>query len=216
MYLKEIKTIFKGAFEEDGRCTIMINDNICYPHGGGQKGDRGVLIIEGEEYIVLDTIKDKYSDEGVLLITKSLIPEDKKGKEIIFKLDWNFRYVQMRLHTAVHFHHCMMEKVAGKTISPPKTSDIQEGFAFNRYSKGEVTQGLIEKANVEFLKAVEAGADVKTYPDTNKKGFRWWECLGYKIPCGGTHVANIKEIGEVDFNFSTKKGKPTVNIALKS
>jgi alanyl-tRNA synthetase/misacylated tRNA(Ala) deacylase len=108
----------------------------------------------------------------------------------------------------------MLEKAAGKQLPPPKTSDIQDGFAFNRYECKEITPELVDSANSLFTNAVSTGAAVKTYADASKKGFRWWESLGFKIPCGGTHVADLGEIGDVTIAYSKKSGKQTVTITL--
>ncbi|PIP75241.1 hypothetical protein COW86_04870, partial [Candidatus Kuenenbacteria bacterium CG22_combo_CG10-13_8_21_14_all_39_9] len=134
---------------------------------------------------------------------------------VLCKLSWEFRNKQMKLHTAAHLHHCLLEKTAGKYLPFPKVSDIQDGFVFNRYESDEITPELVEKTNEVFREAISSGADVKTYPDTEKKGYRWWECLGYKIPCGGTHVKNISEIGTVEIEYNKKKGMSTINIKLK-
>jgi Ser-tRNA(Ala) deacylase AlaX len=214
-YRKEIDTIIKSSFEEDGRHCLQIQQNIFYPHGGGQKGDKGKVTIDDKEFHVLDTMKDQYSDDGVLLIIDDLPAEDLKEKTVKCQLDWEFRYKQMRLHTAVHFHHCMLEKVNQNKVPHPKVSDIQDGFAFNRYDNKGITEEMVNAANKEFLDAIKKGATVTTYADPDKKGFRWWECLGFKIPCGGTHVSNLSEIGDVDIEYSKKKGQPTINIKLK-
>lgn len=215
-YMREIQTEIKAIFEEDGSPCVQVVENLFSPHGGGQKGDKGTLTVDGHEYKVLDAVKDKYSeDNGVLLVTSEMPPEEFVGKTVSCKLDWDFRYRQMRLHTAVHLHHCMLEKAAGKQLQPPKTSDIQDGFAFNRYESKDITQDLVDSANSLFKDVVAKGAEVKTYPDATKKGFRWWESLGFKIPCGGTHVADVREIGDVSIEYSKKGGKPTVTITLK-
>ncbi len=214
-YLSEINTIITGAFEEDGKNCVQVADNIFYPRGGGQKGDRGALIINGVNYNVIDTAKDPYNEDGIIMITAEKAPEDIKDQAVFCKLNWEFRHKQMRLHSAVHLHHCLLEKTAGKSLPFPKVSDIQDGFAFNRYESDEITSDLVEKTNEVFRNAISSGAEVKTYPDIAKKGFRWWECLGYKIPCGGTHIKNISEIGEAEIKHNSKKRMPTVNIRLE-
>lgn len=214
-YLTEINTTITGAFVENGQNCVKIADNIFYPRGGGQKGDKGLLTINSKDYIVIDTLKDPDKEGEILLITNEEIPEDTKGQAIFCKLDWDFRSRQMRLHTSAHLHHCLMEKTAGKSLPFPKVSDIQDGFVFNRYESEEITPELVEETNKVFQEAVISGAEVKTYPDIEKKGFRWWECLGYKIPCGGTHVKNISEIGNVDIEYNKKKGAPTIHIKLR-
>lgn len=217
-YLRETETTIKGIFSDGGKNCVQLEDNIFYPQGGGQKGDKGILIIDEKEYHVLDTIKDEYSDEGVLLIVSNDLTRDSDKKPVKCKIDWDYREKQMKLHSAVHLHHCLMERVADKKLPYPKTSVIEEnGFAFNRYDDKEITLELVEKTNEEFKKIITEGTEIKTYPDTNasKAGFRWWECLGYKIPCGGTHILNSSEIGNIDIQYSSKKGKPTVKFFLK-
>lgn len=215
LYARELRTTIKRIFTEDDKNCIQLEDNIFYPKGGGQKGDRGTLIIDGKNIQIIDTFKDQYSDDGVLIITKEQVDESNVGKDIKCSLDWNFRYNQMKLHTSVHLHHCMIERVAGKKMPYPQVSSIEEtGFAFNRYDSKEITEELVDKASGEFRKVISGGAEVTTYPDAEKVSFRWWECLGYKIPCGGTHVKDISEIGEVNIKYSAKKGKPTVKITL--
>ena len=215
-YLKEIQTKIRSVFKENGKNCIQLEENIFHPHGGGQKGDRGTVIIGNREIKITDTIKDQYSDEGTLLITEEAIGEEMQGKPAVCKLDWEYRYKQMRLHSAVHLHHCLLEKNAGKKLPPPKVSNIEEGFAFNRYETDEITEELAKKANNTMKKQIAEGAEVKIYPDDQKKGFYWWEALGYKIPCGGTHLKDLKEIGDIEFKYSSKKGKPTIKISLKN
>ena len=214
-YLTEINTTITGVFVENNQNCVQVADNIFYPRGGGQKGDKGILTINGASYSVVDTLKDPYSEDAIILVTTEKVPDGTKGQAVFCKLDWEFRYKQMKLHTSAHLHHCLLEKTAGKSLPFPKVSDIQDGFVFNRYESGEITPELVEKTNEAFREVVTLGAEVKTYPDTVKKGFRWWECLGYKIPCGGTHVKNISEIGAVEIEYNKKKGMPTINIKLK-
>ena len=213
-YRKDLTTQLNGTFEDEGRFCVHLEENIFYPHGGGQKGDRGELHIDDKIYTFLNTIKDKYSDDDVLIITKEFVPEIFKGKNVICKLDWDFRYRQMKLHSCVHLHHCMIENVLGKKISHPIVSNIEDGFAFNRYDCEEITKEVVDKANEIFLINIQKGAEVTTYPDIEKKGYRWWECLNYKIPCGGTHIKNLNEIGNVEIKYSTKNNLKTINIKL--
>ena len=95
-------------------------------------------------------------------------------------------------------------------------SNIEDGYAFNCYDNKEITAEIVERTNAELQKAIAKGAEIKRYADPHKKGFYWWECLGHKIPCGGTHLSDLKEIGEVDIEYApTKKGKATITIKLK-
>ncbi len=211
--LCSVKTLLKSSFEENGNNCVKFEHDIFYPQGGGQKGDRGIIRCKGKEYKVINTIKDDYSS-GSLVITNELIPEEYAGSEVECVLDWDFRYMQMKLHTCVHLHHCILEKVLGKSITYPVTSAIEEGFAFNKYPVEAFDKSIIEQANKSFLELLKTDITVSTYPDMEKAGYRWWECLGYKIPCGGVHVSNLKEIDNVNIKVSNKKGFITIKFSL--
>jgi alanyl-tRNA synthetase/misacylated tRNA(Ala) deacylase len=202
------------VLNEENGTFVIVERNLFYPRGGGQKGDRGAIIAQGAEYPVRDTIKDPYSEEGVLLVVEQSFPEQLEGSVVTCRLDWEFRYGQMRLHSALHLHHCLLEKALGAALSAPKTADIQDGFAFNRYEDSAITSESVDRANDDFRALVAKGVRILTYPDPEKPGFRYWECLTWRIPCGGTHVADAREIGELAIAYSKKKKKPTITFRL--
>ncbi len=211
--LHKIKTILKDSFEEDGHNCVKFEDDIFYPQGGGQRGDRGIIVCDGNEYKVVNTVKDS-AQISSLIFTDVLVPKKYVGSEADCILDWNFRYRQMRLHTCLHLYHCILENVAGTKIDYPVTAAIEDGFAFNKYPENAFDRSILEKVNAEFIDLLKVDAPVITYPDTEKKGYRWWECMGYKIPCGGIHVNNLKEIDYVNIKVSCKRGFVTIKFTL--
>jgi alanyl-tRNA synthetase/misacylated tRNA(Ala) deacylase len=215
-YLKEFKTKYVSSFQKDGHNCIVLDESIFYPQGGGQKGDRGRLVIDGTSYNVANTIKNQNSEPGeILLLTDELVPEaPKNGGNVDCFLDWDFRYKQMKLHTCVHLHHCMIESIAGKKVHNPDVSTIEDGFALNRYVIGSIDVSILDEANNKFLEMIKTHAQVITYPDKEKNGFRWWECLEFKIPCGGIHIDYLDEIKSATINVNSKKGYNTIKIAL--
>lgn len=211
-YLKDVDTTISSLYEADGHCCVQLDDEIFYPHGGGQKGDRGVLTVGNQEFMVTNTVKDKFGE--AVLVVEPHIPYELQNEKVHASINWEFRYRQMRLHTCVHLHHVVLERVAEKSIPHPQTSSIEDGFAFNRYDGSDFDVSIIEEANRRFQEIIKTDLDVKTYPDEQKKGYRWWECDGYRIPCGGVHIHKLNEIGNVDISFSTKKRKITVKFTL--
>lgn len=211
--LCNITTILKFSFEENGHNYVKFEDDIFYPQGGGQKGDRGIIVCDNSEYRVVNTIKDK-KQTGSLVLTDELVPEKCIGSEVDCILDWNFRYKQMKLHTCLHLYHCILEKVAERRIDYPITAAIEDGFAFNKYPEDAFDKSILEKVNMIFLDLLKSDTSVITYPDTEKEGYRWWECMDYKIPCGGIHVNNLKEINNVNIKVSSKKGFITIKLTL--
>ncbi|PTS76542.1 hypothetical protein DBR17_14520 [Sphingomonas sp. HMWF008] len=215
-YLKEKEGIISAAFEEDdGSFCVAFEDGLFYPQGGGQKGDRGVIELGGKQYVVSNTVKDPMSSDGRALCILEKPADIKQGDTVVMRLNWEHRYAQMRLHSIVHLHHCMMEDIVGHSLPNPATSDINDdGTAYNRYETEEITQELAEQASAKMATKVAEGASIETRADDLKAGFRYWESLGHVIPCGGTHLRDISEIGRFETQFGRKKGKPKVGFTL--
>lgn len=216
VYRKNITTHINKVFLRDGKSGIVPTENFFYPKGGGQKGDKGIILCNGKQYTICDTIRDQYSDDEVILLTEEPIDESLTGNQVEIYLDWDFRYIQMRFHSIVHLHHCILEEVIGKALEPPITSDLQEDFAFNRYGKGiqDMTQEICDIATDKMKTIIQKGGEIKNYPDTEKMGYRYWEFKTWKIGCGGTHLRDIKEIGEFEAQFSRRKGAPFIKFTL--
>ena len=144
-----------------------------------------------------------------------MVPESiAEGEPAKCVLDWEFRYMQMKLNTCLHLHHCMIEQVAGKKVHNPDVSTIEDGFALNRYVIASIDTGILDESNNRFLDVIKSHTPVLTYPDKEKQGFRWWDCLGYKIPCGGIHVDYLDEIKISSISTNSKKGYNTIKIVL--
>jgi alanyl-tRNA synthetase/misacylated tRNA(Ala) deacylase len=215
-YLREVTTEVETSFEDDGKVFVVLRDCLFHPQGGGQKGDRGTLERDGLVVKVLDTVTPPLpSHRSPALVLDRKHPGLTAGKPVKAVLDWDHRYKQMRLHDTVHMHHCMMEKLLGRRIPFPATSNLlDDGSAYNRYETKDVTEELAAKAAAELHAAIAKGAPITMRDDPEKPGFRWWSCLGYSIPCGGTHLRDIGEIGAVKVEFSQRKGKPKVLFTL--
>ena len=72
-----------------------------------------------------------------------------------------------------------------------------------------------EKIQAKLDEIVSQDAEVKVYDDPEKPGWRWWEVLEWKMPCGGTHVKRTGEIGKVRLKRkNTGAGKERIEIML--
>lgn len=209
---KELSTKLLETFEENEKYFAKLEDSIFYPQGGGQKGDKGYLVIDDEIYNVINTIKDENYNSIVILNKK--IDVKYIGQEVECYLDWDFRYKQMRLHTALHLYHYAIENIKGSPLDYPLVSTIEEEFAYNKYDENSFDVSILDKVNENFFNLIKSAAPVKTYPDLEKDNYRWWECMGYKIPCGGIHVDKLDEIGNVYIETSYKKKTITIKITL--
>lgn len=215
-YLKEVNTTLLESLESDGSFFIRVEDNLFYPQGGGQKGDRGKILIDDQTYSVINTVKDHTEQFGILIQVDREIPNSFCGNSIQCILDWGFRNAQMRLHTSQHMQHCLLGKVVGSAIDNPTVAAIDIGFAFNKYPLGLYDQTTIDETIALFYSTIKNHEKVVTYPDPEKEGFRWWECMDFKMPCGGLHVDYLDEIGNVEITTTSKKKALTFKIILNN
>jgi alanyl-tRNA synthetase len=224
-----------AGIDDKNRLVVMCSESIFYPAGGGQKGDRGKIVIpetimtaakaEGNLLPRALTIADTRKENGFVAqyvkeaVSPELLDTHIVGKEtVLAELDWNFRYTQMRLHSAAHLIHLFMEQVLGRQVPNPNLSDIQEARGVNRYEIDSlVTAEQLNEATRLMNEFDAAGHEIRTSPDTDPGRPSWarlWQCENWKIPCGGVHPANTTEIGPIQTNLSAKKSQTTITFSL--
>lgn len=221
--------ITDSGYDEKGRPFVTVSPTIFHPHGGGQKGDRGSIsfVEEGDKsrfgdgkIEVVDTRKGVLGSN--LILTRELvIPASRPildGVEVHLFLDWGFRYMQMRLHSTAHLLHCFVEDVIGKQVEFPRTSDLQETFGLNRYEiPGLINESQLAEVIRRLNNFIQEGHEVCIgYDDTPgaPPEARVWRCGKWTIPCGGTHIKSVKEIGVVTAKLSTKRGKTSMTFSV--
>lgn len=209
----ELDTVITNISVVEGKCFVELEDSIYYPQGGGQKGDRGVLEIEGNRYNIKNTVKDE--NHNSLLLMEDELDSSLIGKTVKCYLDTDFRTRQMKLHTCLHIYHVLIEQVKGSIINNPKLSTIEDGFAVNRYDETEFDATILDEVTANFMEIIKQDIKVETYPDDNDPNFRYWKCMDRIIPCGGIHVDSLKDIGDVEVEVSHKKKAISTRIILK-
>lgn len=137
----------------------------------------------------------------------------KVGDKVKLRLDWKYRENAMRLHSALHllagvFDSKFKERAVAGVVKSKNTH-----LVFKREISDEIIKQAIEQANAD----IKAGVEVKSYWDKKRKGFRWCAVKGYSpIPCGGLHIKNAKEIGEIILiNKELEQGRQKIVISLK-
>lgn len=115
----------------------------------------------------------------------------------------------MRLHSALHllagvFDLKFKERAVAGVVKPKNAYLV---------FKHEISDEIIKQAIIEANKDIKSGAEIKTYEDEKRKGFRWCAAKDYPpIPCGGLHVKNAKEIEEIAL---INKEAEKITIAVK-
>jgi alanyl-tRNA synthetase len=101
-------------------------------------------------------------------------------------------------HSGIHVVLMELEKLRPNSSSKIYGAKISEKSARldfiteEKFSKEELS--IIEQ-KVNTL--IEAERDMRVYPHPTEKEALFWECDGYSIPCGGTHLTNTKYLGDV-------------------
>ncbi|MHA1137099.1 MAG: hypothetical protein ACTSSE_11495 [Candidatus Thorarchaeota archaeon] len=94
-----------SILEVNGQFHIRLNEQVVKPTGGGQAGDRGILLIDGKKYEFIDTILQ--NDDTVLVMKTA--PTTGKGKAQL-KLDMSWRNAMMTNHTSEHIFVGIMKQ----------------------------------------------------------------------------------------------------------
>lgn len=221
-YVKEFEA---RVVKLDGR-EILLGRTVFYPGGGGQPPDKGTLGIGPINANVVDARREGNSIVHVLDRAIPSTVRDLKGE-----LDWERRYAHMRYHTALHVLSGVIWKSfdAKVTGGQMRAGRAQMDFSFPGEWSGEVV-GEIERRTNEAL-AEERPVSVYELPREEAlrdpdlirtqvnlvpervRTIRIVEIEGLDTQAdGGTHVANTKEVGELEITGHKSKGRQNKRI----
>jgi alanyl-tRNA synthetase/misacylated tRNA(Ala) deacylase len=221
VYERELDaTVLEYGIDEKSGPFFVLDRTIFHPHGGGQKGDRGRLTFSQQPFVecpsevdIVDTRGEKGGAIRHIIANPLAEGSENKlsGAGVCLRLDWGFRFTQMRLHSTSHLIHIFMERHARAVLPPPRISDILADYGLNIYEsildfKPEDMPNIVANLN-DFL---VVGHQIVTFPDPDQPTLRYWRCDDVTIPCGGTHPHNTMEIGPISASLSVKKGKTKV------
>ncbi len=211
---------------------IWLDRTIFYPEGGGQPGDMGTLTTEAGAVIpIANTIKVDGADTSVCVPgDSSILPA--VGQRVTAKIDWERRHKLMRMHTAMHLLcSAVPAGVTGGQVGLDKSRldfDVGETTLVKDEIQAKLDQMLKTAADVEYRWIDDAELDanpdlVRTMSVQPPRGSGKIRlvAIGDNLdlqPCGGTHVANLAEIGRIIVGKIENKGRRNrrVNISLEN
>jgi misacylated tRNA(Ala) deacylase len=209
---------------------VELDRTIFYPQGGGQVGDTGAILRDGGERIVVADTRKGDAFDSVLHVLQAGMPQPVVGETVALELDWDRRYALMRLHTALHVMSCVVvAPVTGGNISPDKGRldfDIDMSLLDATHIERETNALIARGVETETVWITDDELDarpelVKTMsvqPPRGSGRVRLLRIPGIDLqPCGGTHVANIAEIGAIRVLKIRSEGRRNrrVEIALE-
>ena len=220
-YKREIVT--KIIKLDENEKTIELEDTIFYGQSGGQPGDVGEIILDGQKIEVKNTIKSEGKIKNVL----ERIDKVKFNQEVIAKIDWNKRYKHMRMHSALHLMCAAIPLgVTGGQIGfeksrldfndPDKKINKEElEDKINKLMKDDhqIIYELIDNKILEKQPDLVRTMSVKPPKIDGKLRFVKIGDIDFQ-PCGGTHVKSTIEIGEIKIGKIENKGKMNRRVSI--
>lgn len=215
-YLKEFEANIVSV--KDGKY-VVLDKTAFYPTGGGQPADTGALLCNGEEYPVV--FVGKFDGKVSHEIAKQGL---KEGDKVVGKINWDRRYMLMRMHTAAHllcsiFHNKSGALITGNQLETDKS---RIDFALDNYDPERIKEyvalanTIIQKdlpVSVAFMpreEALKISGMVKLAgalpPDVKELRIVSIEGVDTQAD-GGTHVNSLKEIGSIEFLRAENRGK---------
>ncbi len=201
-------TRYREVKEKKGkRYHLVFNFTPFYPEGGGQVGDRGLLIYEDERVNILDTKKEN----GVIIHISDHLP---KNLLATYKalVDTKAREATECNHSATHLLHKALRDVLGTHVeqkgSLVASTHLRFDFShFSKLSNEEITL-IDKKVNDRIRKNIEL-EEHRSVPMRKAQDMGAMALFGEKYGeivrvikfdesvelCGGTHVKNTASIG---------------------
>ena len=220
------KTLTSEVVEvlDDG---LLLAATIFYPLGGGQPGDQGILSIGGRDYAVVDT---RYADDRhniVHYLQDDDLSAIQVGDVVDMQIDWDRRHRLMRMHSSMHLVCSLITAQATGGSVGERESRLDFDLQGQVIDKEQLTADL--NALVARALPVTVGSITDAELDNNPELVRTMsvqpprghgtvrtisiEDTDYQ-PCGGTHVRNTAEIGELLVTRLKNKGRQNKRISI--
>ncbi|TXG76332.1 hypothetical protein E6P97_03655 [Patescibacteria group bacterium] len=207
---------------EDGRTDIVLDQTCFYARGGGQDWDTGMIDSFKVEEVRLDA-------DGVVHHIGEGVPPD-TGASVHCAVDVARRDINTRLHSAGH-----VVDMANNRVNPdwvPGRGAHYPHMSFVEYTNAEVGESTAAKfqdeitailsQNVQntmkYVSYDELAALCRHVPANLpvNKPTRVVLYGDFGVPCGGTHVQNLADIGRIEITkIKTKKGMTKVSYRVE-
>ncbi len=218
-YLRE----FEAEVERVIGNMVVLDQSAFHPLTGGVGCDLGWLVKGDARFRVAQVEIDRATKEVSHMLEAELSGLS-QGDVVRGLIDWDRRYVLMRLHTAAHVIAAVMYRDYNALITGGQVDVDQAKLDFNLpRTDREVFEAAVKKANEEAAKRVElkvyflSREEALKVPGVVKlaermppeeRELRIVEIPGIDLQAdGGPHVKNTGEMGEIQLLKIENKGK---------
>ena len=210
----EIISLYKEGKSVDTLVTgdegaVILSSTPFYAESGGQIGDRGILVSDGQLFHVADTQKSGKANVHFGIVEQG---ELKVGDTVESVVDAVRRQAIRLNHTATHLMHAALRQVLGDHVTQKGSLVAPDRlrFDFSHYEgvTTEQIQEIEDLVNDEIRRNTTADTNLMSYDDAIESGAMalFGEKYGDKVRvlrvgdfsvelCGGTHVERTGDIG---------------------
>jgi len=215
-YLKEFDAAVVSVKDEK---YVVLDQTAFYPKGGGQPWDTGKILKDNESFKVV--FVGKFSGEVSHEVDRAGL---KNGDKVHCVLDWERRYKLMRSHTAAHLFASLLCTGTGALVTGNQLEEDKTRFDFsletfspeileeyvgkaNEYLRKDIPVKWYELPREEALKIPGVVKMAEAFPPDIPR-LRIVEIVGVDRQAdGGTHVKNLREVGQIILLKTENKGK---------
>ncbi|WP_182421953.1 alanyl-tRNA editing protein [Aureimonas sp. ME7] len=231
-YLEDayLSTLEARVVALNGERGLVVDRSNFYPAGGGQPGDVGfVERADGSRIEILDTRYNEDRSAIVLHASDGVLPEI--GETIVLHVNWPRRYRLMRMHTALH----LLTVACPYPVTGAAVGEDEGRIDFDmpevETTKEAVTEALAElvlqnhSVFTRWITDAELDANPSLVKSANVRPPRGSGRVRVVAigrdgavdsqPCGGTHVGETQEVGEVFVSKIEKKGRTNRRFRLR-
>jgi len=226
---KGMSKLLSEGRDEKGRY-IVLDRTIFYPQGGGQPSDTGTIETKTTKIQVWFV---GYSDGIVRHYTNDDAPLDlAENEEVQTSIDIRRRLDNARTHTAGHLISHVVESmypgvlaVKGyhfpdgahvEFMNPQRISIAEKLEEIEALVRNEINSGgSIEAQFASYDDAISLTPHLAAYIPTNKPSRIVTISSFSAQPCGGTHVANLSQLGNVSITrIKNKKDRTKISYEM--
>jgi misacylated tRNA(Ala) deacylase len=218
-YLSTTEAVVTAIHDDGG---IELDQTCFYATSGGQPGDTGYLERADGGKIMLGQTRHGAAKDIIIHVPIEGQASPEPGEKLVMHLDWERRHKLMRMHTACH----LLSVVCSYPITGAAVGEDESRVDFDMtdtIDKDEVTaklMALVEQNHPVYLQWItdeELAANPGIVKSKNVRppvglGRVSLVCIGENSaidsqPCGGTHVSQTKDVGQIHIAKIEKKGK---------
>ena len=217
-YLKEMEaTIVEVSKENENRWQVVLDKTIFYPRGGGQSTDQGSLFTDSWKCKVSQVLQRE--DKIIHYIEGEQPPP--VGSQLKGIIDWDRRYLHMRLHSAGHIVDFALY-LLGLSPAPLMPLKGDHGkkpvICYQGAVEKDFREDLEKKSNELIAKNLSFSTRFASYEELEREAIYLQSGLPKNKPLrllslnsvgsvadGGTQVSNTSEVGKISILPIEKK-----------